>query len=194
MSYLRHIPNLVVMSPKNHTEFSEMLSLALKHDGPSAIRFPRAKIAEARPCGHFKVGQSETLREGTDLAILAIGNTVSNSLSAAERLEAEGIGASVVNMRFVRPIDEEAIRAAAATGRVLTVEDNAVQGGFGSAVLEALQRMGIKDVEVRTLGIPDRFIEHGTQSELRRLCGIDEEGIFRAALALRKENIDLPAR
>jgi len=184
LSYLRHIPNLVVMAPKNHTEFSEMLSLAIKHNGPIAVRFPRAKISEAGPSGHFKIGESETLKEGTDLAILAIGNTVKSALGAAKRLEAEGVSARVVNMRFVKPIDEAAIRAAAGTGRIITVEDNAIQGGFGSAVAEALLRMEIKDVEVKMLGIPDLFVEHGTQAELRHLCGIDEDGIFATALAL----------
>jgi 1-deoxy-D-xylulose-5-phosphate synthase len=194
LSYLRHIPNLVVMAPKDHTEFSEMLSLALRLDGPVAIRFPRAKISEAGPSGRFAIGQSETLKEGADLAILAIGNTVMPSLRTASRLEAEGVNASVFNMRFLKPIDETAIKAAAATGRILTVEENASQGGFGSAVLEVLQRLGIKDVEVRVLGIPDEFIEHGTQAELRRLCGIDEEGIFATALSMCKAPNNLPAR
>jgi 1-deoxy-D-xylulose-5-phosphate synthase len=194
LSFLRHIPNLVVMSPRNHTEFSEMLSVALKHNGPCAIRYPRARISEARPCGHFRIGQGETLREGTELSILTIGNTAAPALAAAKRLEGEGVSSTVINMRFVKPIDEAAVRAAAATGRVLTVEDNAIQGGFGSAVLEALQLMGIKDVEVRNLGIPDHFIEQGTQAELRQLCGIDEEGIFNAALALLRENSKFPAR
>jgi 1-deoxy-D-xylulose-5-phosphate synthase len=193
LSYLRHIPNLIVMTPKDHLEFREMFAMSLKHDGPTAIRFPRAKISEPLPFVHFGIGESETLREGSDISVLAIGSRVKPSLSAAVRLEAEGISARVVNMRFVKPIDEEAIRAAASTGRILTVEDNAVQGGFGSAVLEALQRMGIRGIEVRSLGIPDQFIEHGTQAELRKLCGIDEDGIFNAALALRKENINFSA-
>ncbi len=193
LSYLRHIPNLIVMAPKDHIEFREMLSLSLKHDGPTAIRFPRAKISAAQSGERFGVGDSETLKEGDDFSILAIGGTVAPSLKAAGRLAAEGISAGVFNMRFVKPLDERAISTAARTGRILTVEDNAVQGGFGSAVLEALQRMGLKGVEVRCLGIPDNFVEHGTQAELRRLCGIDEDGIFNASVALMKKDINHPA-
>jgi 1-deoxy-D-xylulose-5-phosphate synthase len=193
LSYLRHIPNLIVMAPKDHIEFREMLSLSLKHDGPTAIRFPRAKISAAQSGESFGVGDSETLKEGDDLSILAIGGTVAPSLKAAGRLAAKGISAGVFNMRFVKPLDEQAIRTAARTGRILTIEDNAVQGGFGSAVLEALQRMGFKGVEVRCLGIPDNFIEHGTQAELRRLCGIDEDGIFNASVALTKKDVNHPA-
>jgi len=193
LSYLRHIPNLIVMAPKDHMELREMLSLALKHNGPSAIRFPRARVSDARPCGHLAAGEAEILREGEDISILAIGSTVLPALSAAGRLSAEGVSAGVVNMRFVKPLDVQAVRAAAATRRIITVEDNAVQGGFGSAVMEAIQAMGLRGVEVRALGIPDEFIEHGTQSELRRLCGIDEDGIYNASLALMKEDISSPA-
>ncbi len=193
LTYLRHIPNLILMAPKDHVELRKMLSLAFKHDGPSAIRFPRGKIPEAPPCGSFEIGEGEKLREGHDVSILAIGNTVSSALAAAGRLEKEGISAGVFNMRFCKPLDLRKLKEAACPGRIVTVEENAVQGGFGSAVLEALHRMGLGGVEVRTLGIPDQFIEHGSQAELRRLCGIDEEGIFNASAALVREDLRFPA-
>ncbi|MGD2079827.1 MAG: 1-deoxy-D-xylulose-5-phosphate synthase [Nitrospirota bacterium] len=193
LTYLRHIPNLVLMAPKDHRELREMLSLALKHDGPSAIRFPRGKVKEAPACGHFDVGEGETLREGHDVSILAIGSTVGPALAAAGRLQREGISAGVFNMRFCKPLDLRKISEAAGTGRIVTVEENSLQGGFGSAVLEALHRMDLGRVEARSLGIPDQFIEHGSQAELRRLCGIDEEGIYNASAALVREDLKFPA-
>ncbi|MEJ2314086.1 MAG: 1-deoxy-D-xylulose-5-phosphate synthase [Nitrospirota bacterium] len=193
LTYLRHIPNLVVMAPKDHMELREMLSLALRHDGPSAIRFPRGNISEAPPCGPFGIGEGETLREGHDVSILAIGSTVGPALAAAAGLQREGISAGVFNMRFCKPLDLQKLKEAAATGRIVTVEENSLQGGFGSAVLEALHRMGLGGVEVRMLGIPDQFIEHGSQAELRRLCGIDEEGIYNASAALVREDLKFPA-
>ncbi len=193
LSYLRHIPNLIVMAPKDHGELKEMLTLALKHDGPSAIRFPRARILDSLHCNPVSIGESELLRGGDDIAILAIGSTVHPAMVAAERLEEAGVNAGVFNMRFVKPLDSETVREAARARRIVTVEENVVQGGFGSAVLEMLQELGIRGVEVRTLGIPDTFIEHGTQRELRGLCRIDEEGIFNTAMALVKEDISSPA-
>jgi 1-deoxy-D-xylulose-5-phosphate synthase len=119
------------------------------------------------------------LREGQDLLLLAIGSTVYPSLRAAERLEAEGIHVAVINNRFLKPLDGELIcHWAKRVGRVLTVEENALLGGFGSAVLELLQEGGLFSVPVERLGIPDLFVEHGSQSLLRRKFGIDEKGIF----------------
>lgn len=116
---------------------------------------------------------------------MALGTTVEPARAAAERLKAEGIGATVVNGRFAKPLDRELLcETAARTGRVLTVEENVLMGGFGSAVLECFQEAGLRDVRIRRLGIGDEFVEQATQKELRRLHGIDEEGIYRAALEM----------
>ncbi len=190
LSYLRHVPNLVVMAPRDGTELKGMLKLALEHQGPVAIRYPRG-MAEERTLGlPISIGEGEVLREGADLAILAIGSTVGHALRAADILGQEGVGAAVVNMRFAKPLDEEVVsRAASRQGRILTVEENALQGGFGSAVLECLNEKELHNVEIKTLGIPDRFVEHGTQAELRRILGLDAEGIAASAKALMKKTL-----
>lgn len=197
LSYLRHIPNIVVMSPKDGVELRAMLELALTHSGPSAIRFPRGKIhspainhtesVEESPVT-FSIGESDVLKDGEDIAILAIGNTVSLSLSAAERLENEGVSAMVVNARFVKPLDRNLLSSVTSKlKKILTVEENALEGGFGSAVVELLNDMEIHDVRVRRLGIPDEFIEIGQQSELRKKYSLDEEGIYLTVLSFLKE-------
>jgi 1-deoxy-D-xylulose-5-phosphate synthase len=193
LSYLRHIPNLTVMAPKDASELRAMLTLALGHNGPSAIRYPRGKASESSPGAPFGRGEGEVLSEGTDLAILAIGSSVLPALLASERLRREGVQAMVVNMRFVSPLDRELLgRAASLTGKVITVEENMLRGGFGSAVAEAIHEMDMHSVEFKALGIPEEFVEQGTQAEQRRKYGLDEEGIFAAAMDfLRKGSRDL---
>jgi len=133
----------------------------------------------------LEIGRAEILLEGADLAVFAIGYAVHPALEAARRLREEGIDATVVNCRFVKPLDEELLaRVASATGRVLTVEENVLAGGFGSAVLEMFEARGLTGIAVRRLGIPDEFVEHGTQAEMRRKYGIDAEGILEAARKL----------
>jgi len=127
------------------------------------------------------IGTGEILKEGKDLVILAIGSTVYPALSAARQLESEGIQVAVVNCRFVKPLDAELLCSIVApVKRVITVEENVLMGGFGSAVLEMFQEKGIRDITVKRLGIPDVFVEHATQPQLRRKYGIDEEGIKEA--------------
>ena len=135
------------------------------------------------------------LREGEEVLIVGIGSTVYPSLRAAERLEAEGMHVAVINSRFLKPLDEELVCDwAKRTGRVLTVEENVLLGGFGSAVLEVLQERGFSSVRVRRLGIPDLFVEHGPQSLLRAKYGIDEQGIFRAVKEMMEEERSLSIR
>lgn len=197
LSYLRHIPNIVVMAPKDGVELRAMLELALTHSGPFAIRFPRGKIyspainhpeSVKKSPVTFSIGESDVLKDGEDIAILAIGTTVSLSLSAAERLENEGVSAMVVNARFVKPLDRNLLSSVTSKlKKIITVEENALEGGFGSAVVELLNDMEIHDVRVRRLGIPDEFIEIGQQSELRKKYSLDEEGIYLAVLSFLKE-------
>lgn len=187
ISYLRHIPNLVVMAPKDASELRAMMKLALEHGGPSAIRYPRGTAAEGEAVlKPLVIGESETLNEGGDIALIAVGNMVQPALAASERLKAEGIGAMVLNIRFIKPLDVQAVLGAAKLGKVMTIEDNVLEGGFGSSVLECLNANGVYDVKLSRVGIPDEFVEQGTQVELRALYGLDEEGIYNAAVAMFK--------
>ncbi|MBA3071278.1 MAG: 1-deoxy-D-xylulose-5-phosphate synthase, partial [Nitrospirae bacterium] len=188
ISYLRHIPNLTVMAPKDDLELKTMLELALKHNGPSAIRYPRGKVISNFKFqisnSELEMGKAEILKEGSDMALIAIGNAVYPALDAADRLEKEGIKASVINARFIKPLDEELILTMASkTKRIITVEENMIAGGFGSAVLEYLNSMDIPDIKIKILGIPDEFVEQGSQAILRKKYGIDEEGIYQTCKA-----------
>jgi 1-deoxy-D-xylulose-5-phosphate synthase len=183
-SYLRHLPNMVLMAPKDENEFQHMIKTAVGWGGPIAFRYPRGigygvkMDPEPRP---LEVGKAEVLFEGDDVLVLAIGSTVYPSVEVAKRLLRDGIGVSVVNCRFVKPLDGELLcTMAEKLGKVLTVEENVLDGGFGSAVLELFGERGLSWVMVKRIGIPDRFVEHGPQETLRGMIGIDTDGIERA--------------
>jgi 1-deoxy-D-xylulose-5-phosphate synthase len=181
ISYLRHLPGLTMMAPKDENELRHMLKTAIYSGVPMALRYPRGAgygVAMDAELKELEIGRGELLLEGSDLCIIAIGSTVYPALEAAEALGRKGISAGVVNARFVKPLDAELIRSVAGkTGRIVTVEENALQGGFGSSVLEMLYDSGLQDVKVKRLGIPDRYIEQGSQAQLRKDVGIDAEGI-----------------
>ncbi|MDA8125990.1 MAG: 1-deoxy-D-xylulose-5-phosphate synthase [Deltaproteobacteria bacterium] len=185
--FLRIIPNLIVMAPKDENELRHMLKTAVTCGSPVSLRYHRGTgvgVPMDEAPERLPIGKGEILRDPPDagLAIVAIGACVHPSLEAAEKLSAEGIPVRVVNARFVKPLDEELLcRVASDSQRILTVEENALMGGFGSAVLELLAQKGLTGVAVRRLGIPDAFTPQGTQKELRRLSGIDAEGIAAAA-------------
>ncbi len=185
LSYLRNLPRLIMMAPKDENELRHMLKTAIGLGTPVSIRYPRGKgmgVALDEDLLTLPVGRGEVLREGSDLAIIAVGCTVYPALAAARRLADEGIGVKVINARFIKPLDSELIlRTAADIGKILTVEENVLDGGFGSAILELLAQNGVTGVRVERLGIRDQFVEHAKQSELRSIYGLDEEGIFRAA-------------
>jgi 1-deoxy-D-xylulose-5-phosphate synthase len=187
-SYLRHIPNLTIMVPKDEDEFQHMIKTAVECSTPVAFRYPRGKGVGVRRESTLKtieIGKGEVLREGDQILILAIGSTVYPALHVAEKLESSGTHAAVINSRFLKPLDGELIcHWAEKTGKVLTVEENVLQGGFGSAVLELLQERGHFSIQVKRLGIPDLFVEHGAQSLLRAKYQIDEEGIFKEAMGM----------
>ena len=185
LSFLRAVPNLVVMVPKDENELQHMLRTAAFCGLPVAIRYPRGAgvgTALGDTPRSLEIGRGEILLEGSDLAIFAVGPCVYAALSAAHRLRREGVSVQVVNARFVKPLDEDLLcDAASAVRRVITVEENALMGGFGSAVLELFERAGLRDIAVKRLGIRDEFAEHATQKEQRNIHGIDEGGILRAA-------------
>jgi len=187
ITYLRSLPNMTLMAPKDENELRHMLYTALQHSGPVAIRYPRGKGVGAAMDPDYKVlpmGEAEILREGNDLQILAIGSMVTPSLDAAAVLEKEGIHVGVVNCRFVKPLDTGLVDIAASSGRVLVVEENIRQGGFGGAVLELFNDAGLRDVHIRRIGLPDEFVEHGPQDILRAKYGLDSAGILREARTL----------
>ena len=188
LSYLRSMPNMVVMAPKDENELQHMLKTAVDHDGPAAVRYPRGSVIGVKlddELRSLEIGKGELLRPGKDLVIVAIGSTVHSAMEAAERLDSEGIEAAVINARFVKPLDRELILTwAEKTGRVITVEENMLQGGFGSAVLEMFEEESFFPKALKRLGICDFFVPHGSQAILRNLCGIDADAIESAALKL----------
>lgn len=188
ISYLRSIPNIIIMAPKDEDELRHMLKTAINVGKPCAIRYPRGSgfgVPLSDKLKVMEIGKAEVLREGNDLSILALGHTVYYALGAAEILYNMGINVSVVNMRFVKPIDGETIlEQARSTGRLVTVEENVLMGGFGSAVLEFLHDHGLEGVKVARIGIPDEFVEHGPQDILRSKYNLSPQGIARICLEL----------
>jgi 1-deoxy-D-xylulose-5-phosphate synthase len=190
LSYLRHIPNMVLMAPKDENELEHMLKTAVEYHGPIALRYPRGSgvgvpLDEKYHC--LPIGKGEVLREGEDIVLIAVGSTVYSALEAAERLEEQNIHAAVLNARFIKPLDQELIvQWSKKTGRIITIEDNVLQGGFGSGVLEMFQEMSYFPRAFVRLGLPDAFVAHGSLSKLRNLYGIDAEGIEKTALELCK--------
>ena len=193
LSYLRHIPNLTVMAPKDEAELCRMLVTASERTGPCAIRYPRGagpgtpvpEVPEA-----LEVGQAEVLAEGEDVLILAIGAAVQTAVVAAERLREEGLGTAVVNARFAKPLDGGLIcDLAARIRRVVTIEEGAVAGGFGSSVMELLADSGLNGVLVHRLGLPDRFVEHGDTAVLLENLGLDAESLYETCRAVATESV-----
>jgi 1-deoxy-D-xylulose-5-phosphate synthase len=186
-SYLRSIPNIIVMAPKDENELQHMLQTAVGCGSPVSLRYPRGKGVGASLDDELKtleIGKGEVLRDGSDLAVIAIGSVVYPALAAAKRLSEEGINIKVINACFVKPLDNDLILNTAATiKKIITVEENILQGGFGSAVLELLAEKEVNGVRVKRLGIPDGFVKHATQAEQRDKYGINEEGII---LAIRE--------
>lgn len=184
ISYLRCIPGMLVAAPKDEDEFQHLLFTAINAGQPMAVRYPRGYgvgVPLKPDWRLLPVGKSEVLRDGPDLAIFAIGSTVYPALATAERLAEAGVECAVVNARFAKPLDAELILdLATRTKRLLIVEENALCGGFGSSVLELLSSAKLGDVRVERLGLPDRFIEHGTQELFRSQFNLDGEGIARA--------------
>lgn len=182
LAYLRCVQGMVIMAPKDEQELRDMLYTAVEYkQGPIALRYPRANALGVPVREGFKlmeIGKSETVRSGKDVAILAVGNMVPNAVEAAKNLAKDGIEAEIVNVRFIKPMDETMIQSIASRfDSVMTIEDGTVIGGFGSAVLETLNKFGISHVSVKVHGIPDQFIEHGTPNELHSMLRLDSVGI-----------------
>ncbi len=199
LSYLRVFPEVVVMAPKDEDELRHMLATALASDRPIALRYPRGNgygVAMDGPPRALPVGKAEVLRGGKDGLVWAVGTMATEALRAAERLAAEaGIDLTVVNARFVKPLDVELLAAQVAPGcRIMTVEENTLAGGFGSAVEEAVMALKVPDVTVERLGIPDEYQPHGSQEILRARLDLDVEGIVRRARAFFPRVVAGPKR
>lgn len=181
LSYMRSLPNLIFMAPKDENELRHMLKTAVEFNGPAALRYPRGAGVGVDIDKGFKpleIGKAEILKEGNALTIIAIGNMVYPSLKAANILSKKGIDVAVVNARFIKPMDRELItKLASKTNQIVTVEENVLQGGFGSAVMELLEEEGIDNVCLKRIGIPDEFVEHGSPEILREKYGLNAEGI-----------------
>ncbi len=185
-AFLRSIPNMVVMAPKDENELQSMVKTAVAYqEGPIAFRYPRGTgmgVKMASEPQVLPIGKSEIVREGEDVLVIAVGNRVYPALEAAQTLADAGISATVINARFVKPLDTATILPLAERiGKVITIEDGVIMGGFGSAVLEAIAAAGLKDVQIRNLGIPDEFVEHGDVQHLYALCQCDADAVVRTA-------------
>jgi 1-deoxy-D-xylulose-5-phosphate synthase len=192
IAYLRAVPNITVMAPKDEGEMRDMMLTMLEHNGPAAIRYPRGNgvgVDIEREPQLVEIGKGEILRDGGEIAIIAYGSMVHPSLQAAENLAKEGIETTVVNARFVKPLDAPLLLALARTKRLLvTVEEAYLAGGFGSAVLELLEENGLQDkVRVVRMGIPDRLVTHGDPKLLLAKYGLDADGIYTRV----RESIDV---
>ena len=191
LSYLSHMPNMVVCSPKNKWELSDMLKFAVAYDGPIAVRYPRgtayAGLEDFRE--PVELGKSEWIYREKDICLMAVGEMVETAEQVRDILKKEGYHVSLINVRFIKPVDENIIKECCRDhSLIVTLEDNVLSGGFGEAVLEVLAAEGISR-DVLNLGVPDRFIRHGSVPELKKEIGLDAEGIVssvRARLVLDK--------
>jgi 1-deoxy-D-xylulose-5-phosphate synthase len=198
LSYLRVLPDIVVMAPKDEDELRHMLATALALGRPVALRYPRGNgygvpmIGAPRP---LPIGKAELLRRGADGLVWAIGTMASEALEGANRMAAEGgPDLTVVNARFAKPLDADLLVSQLHPGtRLMTVEENALAGGFGSAVMEAIAAAKVPDVEIERLGVPDEFQPHGSQEILRARLDLDVEGIMRRAKAFFRVAERIPA-
>ena len=196
IGYMRIFPNMVVMAPGDAHDLPAMLDFAIQHDGPASIRYPKTTAERIdgplleRERTKVELGRAEVLHEGSDGSILCFGSLLNNCLLAAERLREQGLDVGVINARFAKPLDRQAIEQSLADSKyLLTVEEGQLMGGFGSAVLEAINEMGLDATRVRRLGIPDQFTEHGTREELLADLGLDADGIATACRDLSGINV-----
>jgi 1-deoxy-D-xylulose-5-phosphate synthase len=188
VGYLRMIPGLVLMQPRNGEELRDMLWTAVQHRGGAvAVRYPRANIPEdalpQREPRILPLGSSERCAPAATWRLLALGSLVAPALAAADTLAAEGFSATVVNARFVAPLDERAVTGLArSVGRLVTIEENVPMGGFGSAVHECLDRHGLSATPMLRIALPETFVGHGKRDELLQKVGLDAAGIAKRTL------------
>jgi 1-deoxy-D-xylulose-5-phosphate synthase len=176
---------MIVTAPGDEQEVRAMLDFALNSSSPVSIRYPKTPVEHViRDVAAIQLGKAEVLSWGEDGNILACGTMLAQAVAAATQLGSQGISVGVINARFVKPVDDAIIAKAAAAGFVITIEENTILGGFGSAVLESASRQGLNTERFRVLGIPDEFVEHGDRDELLAELGLDTTGLVKAARQL----------
>ncbi|MEO8383230.1 MAG: 1-deoxy-D-xylulose-5-phosphate synthase [Acidobacteriota bacterium] len=194
MAYLRIFPNMICMAPKDENELRHMLKTAFETGHPTSLRYPRGNGAGVKMDAELQslpIGKGEVLREGTDATIVAIGNEVLPSMEAAEILAKEGINVTVINARFIKPLDDELIaKYCQPYSAVITVEEGSLAGGFGSAVMERCEELGLRDVRFHRIGIPDEYVHHGTQDVLRAQYDLHGEGIANRVRAFVRRELE----
>jgi 1-deoxy-D-xylulose-5-phosphate synthase len=193
ISYLTLIPNLILAAPKDENELQHLLYTAVKSGRPMAVRYPRSPglgVPLDTKLREIPIGEGEVVRYGEDVALIALGASVAPALEAAGELAKKGVEATVVNARFAKPLDKSLIiDLSGRIKRIVTVEENVLNGGFGSSIIKLLQESGRCDVTVKNIGIPDEFVEHGTQAILRSKYGLDANGIARQVLKLFPDSV-----
>jgi 1-deoxy-D-xylulose-5-phosphate synthase len=191
LSYLPLIPNLAVSAPKDENELQNLLYTAIYSGQPMAVRYPRGSglgVSIDAEMHAIPIGSAEILRKGEDLALIAIGATVQPAMNAARVLAKQGVEATVINSRFAKPLDSDLITGIAQNiKRIVTIEENVLSGGLGSSVAQLIEQSGISNIQLHSIGIPDEFVEHCTQSILREKYGLDEQGIINHIFTLFPE-------
>ena len=182
IAFLRTLPNMVVMAPKDENELRHMLKTAVCHKGPAALRYPRGSglgVPLDEEMKELEIGKGEVLKDGSDIAILAYGHTVDGAMMVSHMFEKEGVSVAVINARFAKPVDKDLIvQYAKSTRCLITIEEHSLKGGFGSAVLEALQEEQVCSVPVKCIGLGDIVLEHGAPGKQRKDLKLDPEGMF----------------
>ena len=182
IAYLRTLPNMVVMAPKDENELRHMLKTAIYHKGPAALRYPRGSglgVPLDEEMKELEIGKGEVMKDGSDIAILAYGHTVDGAMMVSNMFEKEGVSVAVINARFAKPVDKDLIvQYAKSTRCLITIEEHSLKGGFGSAVLEALQEEKVCSVPVKCIGLGDIVLEHGAPGKQRKDLKLDPEGLF----------------
>ena len=196
IAFLRTLPNMVIMAPKDENELRHMLKTSIYHPGPSSIRYPRGSglgVEIDEEVKEIEVGKGEVIKDGKDLAIIAFGSMVDPSMKAAAMLEEKGFSVAVINARFAKPIDKSLImKYAKKTGCLITTEEHSVQGGFGSAVLEVLQNFDERiPLKTKCIGVPDVLIEHGATGLIKKDLKLDPEGMFETIYAFVNTTVSL---
>lgn len=187
-SYLRCMPNMTIMAPKDENELARMFSTAIKHNGPVAIRYPRGKglgVEVDEDPKPIEIGKAELIQEGEDVLLIAIGGSVQESVIAAEKLKEQNISVGVINARFVKPLDTELLtKQIHKVKKAIIIEEHVLDGGFGSAVIEMLADQNVQGTTIKRIGIKDQFVEHGPQELLKEKYGIGSKAIINAAKEL----------
>ena len=182
IAFLRTLPNMVVMAPKDENELRHMLKTAIYHKGPAALRYPRGSglgVPLDEEMKELEIGKGEVIKDGSDIAILAYGHTVDGAMMVSNMFEKEGVSVAVINARFAKPVDKDLIvQYAKSTRCLITIEEHSLKGGFGSAVLEALQEEQVCSVPVKCIGLGDIVLEHGAPGKQRKDLKLDPEGMF----------------